>query len=177
MRGRTLALLALGSLIGPVGIAAQDTVWNRYTLEGLGGVFIRAEADPVCESVGVTAASAQTDAALQLLQTEVGLLTEEDMLAHPGLPELRITLECRAGERGLGDAMAYSIGLRIQQAAQMIRDTQVTLAEAVTWYSTAIGVMDPDDAEDRVKDVLSEQLDAFSTAFAEANTEEEPESR
>ena len=170
-------MLALVAATDPVPLSAQDTVWNRYTLEGLGGVFVRAEASATCESVGVTAANAQTNAALQLLQTEVGLLTEEDMLSHPGLPELRITIGCAKGDNGLSDALAYSVGLRVQQATQMIRDTQVTLAETVTWYSTAVGVVDSDDVEETIEGILTDQLDAFARAFSEANTVAEEESR
>jgi len=127
--------------------------------------------------MGVTAANAQTNAALQLLQTEVGLLTEEDMLSHPGLPELRITVDCANGDNSLSDTLAYSVGLRVQQATQMIRDTQVTLAETVTWYSSAVGVVDSEDLEGTVEGVLTDQLDAFARAFSEANTAEEEEAR
>ena len=170
-------MMAVAAATAPAPLSAQDTVWNRYTLEGLGGVFIRAEAATTCESVGVTAANAQTKAALQLLQTEVGLLTEEDMLSHPGLPELRITIDCAKGDNGLSDTLAYSVGLRVQQAAQMIRDTQVTLAETVTWYSTAVGVVDSEDAEETLEGVLTDQLDSFAQAFSEANTVEEEDGR
>ena len=48
-----VALVAVTAVSIPTDGAAQDTVWNRYTLEDLGGVFVRTEA-ATCESVGVT---------------------------------------------------------------------------------------------------------------------------
>ena len=59
----------------------------------------------------------------------------------------------------------------------MIRDTQVTLAETVTWYSTAVGVVDSEDAEETLEGVLTDKLDRIARAFSESNTVEEEEVR
>ncbi len=97
--GRYLcALVVLTAVSVPTDVVAQDRVWNRYTLEDLGGVFVRTEADDPCESVGVTRRDLQADAESILLESEVELLTEGEMLRNPALPELRITLECVVGE-------------------------------------------------------------------------------
>jgi hypothetical protein len=166
------ALIALTLVSVPSGIGAQDTEWNRYTLEGLGGVFIRAEADSACESAGVTASKVQSDAALQLLETEVALLTRDEMLALPGLPELRITVECADGDNGGSAALGYSVSLRVQQAVKLIRNEQITLSEAVTWYSTALGTADAAGVQDAVLSTLTSELADFATAYVEANAEE-----
>lgn len=173
MRRYVSALLGL-TLIGvPEGVASQDTTWNRYTLEGLAGVFIRAEADPACEAAGVTASEIQSAAALQLIETEVKLLTREEMLAVVGLPELRITVHCSEGTNGSSGTLAYSVGLRVQQAVKLIRNEQITLPEAVTWFSTAVGTADASAAKDPVFATLTRGLGGFATAFAEANAETE----
>ena len=149
----------------PAGVEAQDTEWNRYTLEEIGGVYVTTEANAACEGAGVTAASVEADAALKLLDGEVDLLTQDEMLANPGLPELRISLSCVVGS----DAMAFTVGLRVQQAAQMIRDNQVTLAEAVTWYTTDVGVASSGDAGSAIKSALDAKLMQFAEAYVSAN--------
>ena len=116
-----VALVAVTAVSIPTDGAAQDTVWNRYTLEDLGGVFVRTEA-ATCESVGVTRQAAQADAEAILVESEVDLLTEGEMLRNPALPEMRITLECATKEGS--DAVAYSVSVRVQQAAQMTRDSK-----------------------------------------------------
>lgn len=153
---------------------AQDTEWNRYTLEDLGGVFVRVVADEACEAGGVTASTYEADVSLELIEAEVGVLTQAEMLEHPALPELRISLTCApgSGSNGMDGAMAYSVELRLQQAAQMLRDTQITLPEAVTWYATAIGVTSSEAVADAVGAALLEKIDEFAVAWAEAHAEE-----
>ncbi len=137
------ALVVLAAMSVPTDVIAQDRVWNRYTLEGLGGVFVRTEADEPCESVGVTRRSIQADAEELLLESEVELLTEGEMLRNPALPELRITLQCVIGEGDGGSgAVGYSVSVRVQQSAKMTRDSQISLPEAITWWSTTVGVDD-----------------------------------
>lgn len=168
----TSALIVLTLTSMPAGVGAQDTEWNRYTLEGLSGVFIRAESDPSCESAGVTASKLQADAAIQLLETDVAPLTRDEMLALTGLPELRITVECATGNGGSGP-LGYSVSLRVQQAVKLIRNEQITLPEAVTWYSTAFGMADAGGAQEAVLTTLTSALEGFATAYAEANAEKE----
>lgn len=165
--GLTLALCS-----APAVLEAQDTDWNRYTLEDLGGVFIRIEANPACEAVGITPAAYQADVSLKLIEAEVGVLTQAEMLALPALPELRISLDCAGGSGALSGSIGYSVGLRVQQAAQMMRDGQITLPEAVTWFSTAVGVATPGGAADAVGTTLMNQLDGFATAWTEINADE-----
>ena len=163
------AFAALTLMSIPGGAAAQDTVWNRYTLEDLGGVFVRTEA-ATCESIGVTRQAAQADTEAILVEAEVDLLTEGEMLRNPALPELRVTLECAAGE-GTSGAVAYSVSVRVQQAAQMTRDSQISLPEAVTWWSTGMSVRDTATAQLAVQEALKGKVGEFATAYIEANTE------
>ncbi len=155
-------------------MAAQDTEWNRYTLEDLEGVFVRAEANEGCAGAGVVAESVRTDAAALLEEAGVPLLTEEEMLASPGLPEVRVTVECGGGVAGI---VGYSISVRVQQATQMIRDNQITLAEAVTWWTSGVGVAEAGNAAAALNDELRRHLTIFAEAFATANAEAEGSSR
>ncbi len=165
-----LAVLTVASF--PIDVAAQDRVWNRYTLEDLGGVFVRTEADEPCESVGVTRRDVLADAEAILLESEVELLTEGEMLRNPALPELRITLECVMGEGdGASGAVAYSVSLRVQQSAQMTRDSQISLPEAVTWWATTVGVAGSGSVQTALEEDLRLTLEEFATAYIEANTE------
>lgn len=164
------ACAMLAVCMAPAGVSAQDKEWNRYTLEDLGGVFIQIEANDVCEGIGVTAPSFEAATSLRLIESEVGVLTREEMLEHPALPELRVSLECAAGD---GSAFAYAVSLRVQQAAQMLRDTQINLSEAVTWYTSVLGVTTSADASTDLQEALDETLTTLVEAWAAANAETE----
>ncbi len=166
------ALAVLAAMSVSTDVVAQDRVWNRYTLEGLGGVFVRTEADEPCESIGVTRRDVQAEAEAILLESEVELLTEGEMLRNPALPELRITLECVVGEGdGASGAVAYSVSVRVQQSAQMTRNSQISLPEAVTWWSTRVGVAGSGNVQTALEEDLKGTLEEFATAYIEANTE------
>ena len=161
----------------PANVAAQDKVWNRYTLEDLGGVFVRVETGESCEAVGVTRRDVQADVEAILLESEVELLTEGEMLRNLALPELRVTLECVIGEdQGATDAVAYAVSVRVQQAAQMTRNSQISLPEAVTWWSTMVGVAGSSSVQEALEENLRVKLEEFATAYIEANAEEEDDS-
>ena len=164
----TLVLLSLSTLGGEQAWA-QDTEWNRYTLEGLAGVYVRAEANQGCEGAGVVAESVGSEAAAALEEAGVPLLTEREMLASPGLPELRVTVECGGGVAGV---VGYSVSVRVQQATQMIRDNQITLSEAVTWWTTGVGVAQAGTAAEALNGELHSRLAAFAEAFAAANADD-----
>ena len=166
------ALAALAAMSVPTDGAAQNQVWNRYTLEELGGVFVRTETDAPCESVGVRRRAVQADVEAILVESEVDLLTEGEMLRNPALPELRVTLECVVGEgEGASGAVAYSVSLRVQQSAQMTRNSQISLPEAVTWWSTAVGIEGSVNVQGALQQALKGKVEEFATAYIEANTE------
>ena len=172
VRWSACGLAAMIAMSVHTNAAAQDKVWNRYTLEDLGGVFVRAEASESCESVGVRRQEVQTDAEGILAEAEVELLTEGEMLRNPALPELRITLECVMGESGdASGAVAYSVSLRVQQAAQMTRDAQISLPEAVTWWATTVGVEESSNVRTALQEDLRGKVEEFATAYLEANAE------
>lgn len=165
------ALAACLLVVSAPGVSGQDTQWNRYTLEDLGGVHVRIEATESCSAYGVAAADFEASTSLQLIEAEVGVLTREEMLEHHGLPELRVSLDCAGNDSAA--PVAYAVSLRVQQAAQMLRDTQITLPEAVTWYSTEIGVADASSLGSVVAEVLTKKLDEFAEAWQAANAEDE----
>ncbi len=168
--GAILLLLAAAAIGRPATAAAQNTEWNRYTLEDLVGVYVRAEINQGCEGAGLSAESIRTDAEAALETAEVPLLTEREMLESPGLPELRVTVECGGGVAG---AVGYSVSVRMQQATQMIRDNQITLSEAVTWWTSGVGVAEAGTVTDALGGELQARLGVFAEAFAAANADDE----
>ncbi|NNF28624.1 MAG: hypothetical protein HKN73_15470, partial [Gemmatimonadetes bacterium] len=59
-----------------------------------------------------------------------------------------------------------------EEAESVLEDAAVPmLSEAVTWYTTALGVTDDDDVADDVRDALKEQMEIFADAFNQANAE------
>ena len=168
---RFASVLALGATLAlPAAVSGQDQPWNRYTLENLDGVHIDFEVDEACTGVGIDATDLQASTSLQLIEADVGVLTREEMLEHLALPELRVSLDCADGD---GGPMAYVVGLRVQQAAQMLRDTQITLPEAVTWYSTRVGVTTASGASSDIGAALTAELGLFAEAWKAANADEE----
>jgi hypothetical protein len=118
------------------------------------------------------ASAYEADVSLKLIDAEVGVLTQAEMLQHPAMPELRISLDCAAGSGGLEGSLAWSIGFRVQQASQLLRNTQITLPETVTWYSSELGVSSTGGATDAVGASLMSGLDSFAEAWAAANADE-----
>ena len=173
MKRLACTIVGLMLMSAPGILDAQDTEWNRYTLEEIGGVHVSVVGNPTCESAGVLSSEVQANAAIKLLESEVDLLTEDEMLENPGLPELRITLQCVEGDQSDVDgAIAYSIEVRVNQAAKMVRDEQVTLAEAVTWYTTAVGVANAGDTQQALREAIDIKLEEFAKAYVEANAED-----
>ncbi len=126
MKRHLSALAALTVLLVPVGLEAQDTDWNRYTLQGLGGVFVRAEADAACESAGVTGSSLLAESAVKLIEADVDVLTEQQMLENAGLPAVRITVDCAVGVgNGTAGHLAYGVSVRVPKHDDF-KDTLVT---------------------------------------------------
>jgi hypothetical protein len=166
-------LLGLAVALVPLSAQGQDTEWNRYTLEDLGGVHVRFDVTDACESAGVTASLYEADASLKLMDAEVGVLTMEEMLEHPAMPELRITIDCASGSNGSSGSAAWSVALRVQQSAQMLRDTQITLPEAVTWFSSEIGVSSQGALADAIGAALTREVEGFVEAWTEVHAEEE----
>jgi hypothetical protein len=170
---RSILLGLLAAALVPAAVQGQDTDWNRYTLEDLGGVFVRFDVNDACEGAGVFAATYEADVSLKLMDSEVGVLTMQEMLEHPAMPELRVTLDCADGSNGASGTMAWSVSLRVQQSAQMLRDTQITLPEAVTWFSSEIGASSEGSASDAVGNALMRQVGHFAEAWAAVHAEEE----
>lgn len=162
--------LLMALLVPAPELRGQDTEWNRYTLQSLPGVYIRAEATEACGEMGIEAATLREGAQSALEGAEVHVMSETEMLSTPGLPDLRITVECA---RGGGDAAAYSVWVRMQQAARMVRNEQLQLSEAVTWYATALGVADGSEAAEAVEEALAAKMAEFAEAFKAANAQED----
>lgn len=164
--------VALAVLGAPASVNGQDTEWNRYTLEDLGGVYVTFEVNDVCTAAGVSASDYEANVSLQLIESEVGVLTQAEMLQHPAMPELRVSLDCADGQNGMSDAVAFAVGLRVQQSAQMLRDTQITLPEAVTWYATKVGVSSGGGAADAIEAALMAGIAEFAEAWAAVHAED-----
>ena len=119
---------------------------------------------------GLSAADFEAETSLKLIEADVGVLTELEMLEHPAMPELRISFDCAETS---GGNIAWVVGLRVQQAAQMLRDTQITLPEAVTWYQTSVGASAAASVSGAIETSLMAGLDGFAEAWVAANGGEE----
>jgi hypothetical protein len=54
----------------------------------------------------------------------------------------------------------------------MTRDSQITLAEGVTWYSTGMGIGEASDLQTSMAETVQEEIESFSAAYVEANSSE-----
>ena len=92
------------------------------------------------------------------------------MLRNPGLPELRIILECASGDGvAVTGALAFSVAVRVHQSTQMTRDNQITLSEAVTWFTTELGIAAIVDAPAALEAAVAAKVEEFATAYTETN--------
>ena len=165
------SILAVGCLIWVASpLSAQDTEWNRYTLEDLEGVYLRAETAEACREFQVLTEEVTEEAHKVLEDEDIAVMSESEMLSSPGLPDLRITVDCSEGP---DDTVAYSVWVRMQQAARMVRDPQLQLSEAVTWYTTSFGVVDDNKTRGAVEDAIEDTMEVFAAAFRAANPVEE----
>ena len=69
----------------------------------------------------------------------------------------------------MSGALAYSVSVRVHQSTQMTRDNQITLAEAVTWFATDLGVAAIVDAKAVLEAAVDAKVQEFATAYTEAN--------
>ena len=54
----------------------------------------------------------------------------------------------------------------------MMRDSQITLPEAVTWYSSKIGISSTSGAAEAIGMALTEQVGAFADTWTAVHAEE-----
>ena len=168
MRLLKTASLALGLLILPFNAQAQNEVWNHYSLEGIGGVFVQTTTNAACELAGVSNDETQAIVERTLLESQVELLTRQEMLRNPALPELRVSSQCLVNQ----ETIAYFISVMMHQSIQMTRDSQISLPEGVTWYSTGMGIGSVTDVQTSMAEIVQEEIETFSAAYLEANSEE-----
>jgi len=164
------AAVAAASAVGAPALHAQDTEWNRYTIEGLPGVHLTSEIEESCEGAGLTPEAAVERAEGALTEAEIPLLTREEMLAANGLPELRVQVQCETTD---DDRIGFAAWVRLYQSTQMIRDNQITLSETVTWYTSDVGVVSGDAAAEALGTTIAEQAGVFAAAFQAVHAEDE----
>ena len=168
MRFFKTALLTLVLLNLPFSAQAQDEIWNQYSLEGIGGVFVETTTNAACELTGVSNDETQAIVERTLLESEVELLTRQEMLRNPALPELRVSSQCLVNQ----ETIAYFVSVMMHQSIQMTRDSQISLPEGVTWYSTGMGIGSVTDLQTSMAQTVQEEIETFSAAYLEANSEE-----
>lgn len=160
--------IALFLSFAPSDAQAQNSTWNNYTLEGIGGVFVRTSTNAACELAGISTNETQAVVERSLLESEVELLTEQEMLRNPALPELRVSSQCLVDQ----GTVAYFISVRMHQSIQMTRDSQISLPEGVTWYSTGMGIGSAEDLQANIVETVQAEIESFSAAYLEANSDE-----
>ena len=168
MKTLKLISVALFLLAIPLDVQGQDNVWNHYSLEGVGGVFVETTTNAACELAGISNDETQAIVERTLLESEVELLTQQEMLRNPALPELRVSSQCLVG-RG---TVAYFISVMMHQSVQMTRDSQISLPEGVTWYSTGMGIGSAEDLQSGIAGTVQEEIASFSAAYLAANSDE-----
>ncbi len=162
------AIFSVFLLSLPFGAQGQDKVWNHYSLEGIGGVFVQTTINAACELAGLSNDETQAIVERTLLESEVELLTQQEMLRNPALPELRVSSQCLVSQ----GTVAYFISVMMHQSIQMTRDSQISLPEGVTWYSTGMGIGSATDLQANITETVQEEIKSFSAAYLEANSDE-----
>ncbi|HPS55579.1 MAG TPA: hypothetical protein PLP05_08275 [Sedimentisphaerales bacterium] len=135
---------------------------DKETLKGLEGFHVNIEElkSPI-ERSGLTTAQIRSDVELRLRQNGIKVLSEEELLAAPGNPQLYVNVNILAPKDFA--VVAYSIVIRVDQAVFLARDTTKKYC-ATTWNRGSTGIVNRnlstirDDVKNKVDEFISDYL-------------------
>jgi hypothetical protein len=147
-----------GMILLPV--RAQSAELEDSTLKGISSLFVTVESLPDGAKVlGLTADAIQTEVELKLRLAGIGVVTRQEGLKLPGMPELyvRVTLTEHAA--------AASIEIQLQQNARLDRNGELAFG-VVTWDT--IGLLSSPDSR-FIRDNIKDLVDTFLNAWLSVN--------
>lgn len=143
---------------------------ERDTLKGLQGVGVGVEyLTPEVEKYGLTRQQLQTDVELRLRQNGIRVLSKQEELSTPGMPNLYLNVNIVAREdSGLA---AYSILLELRQNVFLARDI-TKLCITPTWLKGSTGSVGLGKI-DALREYVKDDVDQFINNYLAANPKAE----
>jgi len=116
---------------------ANDNAETRASLRGLQGIgLLIGEVEPEIERGGFTKKQLQAETERRLRQAGIAVLSSQEAQQIPGAPFLVVSVSTLRHSAGL---YAYSIDVRVYQAATLVRDA--TPVSVPTWSIASIGMV------------------------------------
>lgn len=156
------AALLLAAVAPPAGGQVDNEI-TRKTLEGLEGVYVLVEGfEPEAKRAGFDEAKFKTTVEMRLLEGGINVLTQDELLAVPGMPFIYLIVH--PGHTRPGQIAPYSIRLELLQMVSLDRDPS-TLTPAGTWGTSALG----DGDLPYIRAGVKQQVDEFVSAWWSVN--------
>ena len=159
--------LATGFLLCSTAVAG-DNEFTRPSLKGIQGVHVVVEnLDPTEEEAGLTVADLQTDVELKLRLAGIPVLSKQEMVAVPGMPDLYVTVNVNSSTTR--DLWPYAIEIQFQQNVTLVRNPQTLILGATTWSTGAATGSVLKQNVRRLREELKDLVDKFVNAYLAVN--------
>lgn len=146
---------------------------QRETLRGLSGVYVLVEQIRVdMESDGLTHDRIQTDVELRLRKAGIPVLSKEQMLKAPGMPNLYINIQ--SIRSAIYRGYSYSLEVSLDQDVSLTRTVISTnptyhpTITASTWSRTLVGTA-PVDELSTIRRSIADYVDQFINDYLAVN--------
>lgn len=139
---------------------AQDTERTRRSLKGITAIEVLVEDLPDgAKLLGLTKESIKTDVELKLRLAGIRVVTPEESLMIPGMPELYVNITLTDG------AEAGSIDVQLNQNVMLERNGQLAIG-ATTWDT---GVLLSHPTAEGIRNSTKDHVDKFLNAWLSSN--------
>lgn len=163
--------VTIAIVLGPLPICAQSDA-DRATLAGLNGVYPLLGFASDGTMVGLNETSLQTLLELRLRAAGVPVLTEDQMLAAPGFPELDLSIVIIKDETvgGTLRGYAYAVRLELAQSILLRRTPEIGHVAGSTWDTgVLIGTSAIDRSASHIREMVTELVDRFANDYLTMN--------
>jgi hypothetical protein len=158
-------MLTASLLLTAAPCKAGDSEFSRKSLRGLSGVHVLVEnLTDDAKRVGLDTDTIQTDVELKLRLAGITVLTSEESLRAPGMPDLYVNVDVMA----FNGFYVYSVTVEVDQNV-MLRRNYDSVIGAATWSVTGVGGATSQSAKSGGREFLSELIDHFLNAYLDAN--------
>ena len=149
-----------------MGYCASESA--KESLRGLKGVCVVVEdLDPNIEKDGLHENSIKTDVELKLQMSGIKVLTWEEIVKEPGLPNLYVRVN--TFKRGT-NLYAYHIDVELHQNVLLERDPKIVRVGATTWRAAGMtGTISTEHNVNLLRNTVNNQVEQFINDYLAVN--------
>lgn len=165
--------LPLLLIILPAAASCADVAATRETLRGIPGLAIGLDLQ-VNDQPGDPALTALLlkDIELKLRMGGVPILSPEQAVSLPGMPQLQVSIIMRSADGGRGHV--FAVFIEVLQRVSLVQNPDIRNILAPTWSSVyALGTADATetagDSLQEIRSILKQELVTFTDAYRSVN--------